>query len=248
MRITKYVLMSFVTVGLIACDEGSEKPQSISKEEAAVIMASSISMNSFGVASVLDESAGVSAEFAGNGAKVENCGVLQNISLSGSSPVDAVVKFSYDFSYKFQLNCDEEENPNWVTVNLSYSGMFDGPQLASEHTGASELQVDGLGSDHPNFLVDGYFNRSGSIETKGDEPKSVEGSVEILIDGVTIDKENHDLIEGTLTVDISGTVEGKGDYSYSGVLTFDGSSTANLKIGRTQFAINLTTGTVEGSD
>ena len=237
-------MMTIMATGIVACDDESEKPQSITTEEAATIMATSVASNSYGVMSVLNQSAEVTADASGSaGGKVQaTCGVLQNVSLSGSSPIDAVIKFSYDFSYKFQLDCDDQEMPTAMNVNLSYSSSFDGPNLTSELTGNGELLVAGLGNDQESFLVDGYFKRSGSIDTKGEEPKSISGTIEITIVDVSINKETHEIMDGILTVDINGTVEGKGDFKYAGVVTFDGTSTANLRLGNANFDLSLTTG------
>jgi hypothetical protein len=68
--------------------------------------------------------------------------------------------------------------------------------------------------------------------------------VGITINNVLVSKEDHSLLDGTLLVEIEGTVAGKGDYLYTGTLTFNGTSTADLKIGQTHFDLNLMNGTV----
>lgn len=231
----------------MACDDDSEEPQAITTEEAAEIMATSVASNSSGVASVFDQSAEVTSDAVGSssGGRIQECGFSQNLSLSGASPIGSAIQFSYDFSYKFLLACNGDDVPTSMKVNLSYSGTFDGPQLTTEHTGTSELTVEGLEAEMNNFTMNGYYKRSGSFEWKGDELKAGSGTVDIAVDGVEVVKETHKAASGTVTVDIEGTIAGKGTYSYKGTVTFDGSTTATLNVKGTKFAVNLTTGVVE---
>ncbi|NJM26509.1 MAG: hypothetical protein HC859_14560 [Bacteroidia bacterium] len=248
MKIINRILLSTILTGaVVACDDDSEKPQAITTEEAAEIMATSVASNSSGVASVFDQSAEVTSDAVGSssGGRIQECGFSQNLSLSGASPIGSVVQFSYDFSYKFLLACNGDDVPTSMKVNLSYSGMFDGPQLTTEHTGTSELTVEGLEAEADNFSMNGYYKRSGSFEWKDDEPKSGSGSVDVTVDDVAVEKATHKLASGTVTVNIEGTVAGKGSYSYTGTVTFDGTATATLNVKGTKFAVNLTTGVVE---
>src|SRR6185295_17500097 len=99
-----------------------------------------------------------------------------------------------DFSYRFRLNCTTDEAPESITVSLSYNGAFDGPKLAVEHSGLSELEVKGLAKAETNFLMNGFYKRNGSFEIKEGEKKSGSGNIEITITDVVVSKETHKIV------------------------------------------------------
>lgn len=245
MKIKKVMLSLLMVSAFVACEDDSEKPQAITSEEAAAIMSASLASNSSGVSSVARQSAEVTTNAVdeNSGGRTQACGFTQNISLSGSSPVGAAIQFSYDFSYKFLLSCSEDA-PESMSVNLSYSGDFDGPRLTSEYSGTSEVDVTGLGPEEANFMINGFYKRSASFTTKSEEAKSGSGSVDITIDEIVVDKETHHIISGTATILIEGTISGKGTYKYNATVTFNADMDAELNIKGKKFNINLETGAV----
>jgi hypothetical protein len=229
----------------VACQDDDEPSNSITSEEAAVIISSSLASNSSGVSFVSGKAADVTEDLLANnsGGRVAACGLSQNIDLSGSSPDGATTSYSYDFSYKFKLNCNTESEPSDVSVELSYSGAFDAPKLAAEHSGISELEVTGLEEATTDFLLDGLFKRSGSFENK-EAVKSGSSSLEITLKDVTIDKQSHQIISGTGTYVITGAVPDKGDFNYTGDITFQGADAAELSVNGDKFTTNLKNGEV----
>jgi autotransporter translocation and assembly factor TamB len=246
MKMNKVLLSLLLVTAFAACEDDSEKPQAISSEEAAAIMSASLASNSSGVSSVAKQSSEVTADAVdqNSGGRTQACGFSQNVSLSGSSPLGAAIQFSYDFSYKFLLSCSEE-TPESMSVDLSYSGDFDGPKLSSEYSGTSEVDVTGLSQEEASFMINGFYKRSGSFSTKGDEIKSGSGSVNITIDEIAVDKDTHKIVSGTATLVIEGTISGKGTYKYNGTVTFNADMDAELNIKGKKFSVNLETGATE---
>jgi len=224
----------------VACQDDDEPANSITSEEAAVIISSSLASNTSGVSFVSGKAAGVTEDLLEDnaGGRVAACGVSQNLDLSGASPDGATITYSYDFSYKFKLNCNTESEPSAVSVDLSYSGEFDTPKLAAEHTGIAELDVTGLEEASTGFLLNGLFKRSGSFENK-ELVKSGNSTVEIILTNVTINKDTHQILSGTGTFVINGNVPEKGEFKYTGSIIFQGADTAELNVNGDKFASNL---------
>lgn len=229
----------------VACQDDEEPANSITSEEAAVIVSSSLAANSSGVSFVSGKTADVTEDLLADnaGGRVAACGLSQNLDLSGSSPDGATTTYSYDFSYKFKLNCNSESMPSAVSVNLSYSGAFDAPKLSAEHSGIAELGVSGLEETVADFLLNGLYKRSGSFEDKA-AVKSGSSSVEITLKDVAINKQTHQIISGSGTYVISGTVPDKGAFNYTGDITFLGADTAELNVKGDKFTTNLKNGEV----
>lgn len=239
-----FLILLFVTIGM-SCQEDNEPANSITPEEAAVIISTSLASNTSGVSFVSGKSADVTSGLLADnaGGRVAACGLSQNIDLSGSSPAGGATSYSYDFSYKFVLNCNAESQPSDVSVNLSYSGSFDMPRLAAEHSGIAELAVTGLEETATDFLLNGMYKRSGSFENR-EQLKSGSSSVEFTLRDVTIDKQTHKIVSGTGTYSISGNVPDKGDFAYNGTIDFQGADLAELDIKGARFISNLKNGEV----
>jgi hypothetical protein len=229
----------------VACQDDDEPANSITTEEAAIIISSSLASNTSGVSFVSNKSANVTEDLLADNAagRIAACGLSQNLDLSGASPDGATTTYSYDFSYKFKLNCNTESLPSDVSVNLSYSGMFDAPKLAAEHSGIAELTVSGLEEAVTEFLLNGLYKRSGSFENKVDV-KSGNSSVEITLKDVVINKQTHQIISGTGTYLLSGSVPEKGDFNFSGEIAFQGADAAEVNVKGEKFSSNLKNGEV----
>lgn len=229
----------------VACQDDDEPANSITSEEAAVIISSSLASNTSGVSFVSGKAADVTEDLLENnsGGRVAACGLSQNLDLSGSSPDGATSTYSYDFSYKFKLNCNTESEASDVSVDLSYSGEFDGPKLAAGHSGIAELDLTGLEEAAADFLLNGLYKRSGTFENK-ELVKSGNGSVEITLEDVAIDKQTHQIISGTGAFTVSGNIPDKGDFSYTGDITFEGADGAAVNVNGDKFAANLKNGEV----
>jgi hypothetical protein len=128
--------------------------------------------------------------------------------------------------------------PSEVSVNLSYSGEFDAPKVAADHSGVAELDITGVEAAQEEFLLNGLFKRSGSFENK-EQAQSANSNVEITLNDVTIKKGTHQIQAGTGTFVITGSVPSKGDFNYSGSITFLGADSAELAVNGTTFTANL---------
>lgn len=224
----------------VACQDDDEPANSITSEEAAVIISSSLAANTSGLSFVSSKSADVTEDLLedNSGGRVATCGLSQNLDLSGESPDGAAITYNYDFSYKFKLNCNTESEPSEVSVNLSYSGEFDAPKVAAEHSGIAELDVTGLDAVTEEFLLNGLFKRSGSFENK-ELVQTANSSVEITLTDLTIDKVTHQILSGTGTFVLTGDVPSKGNFNYSGDITFLGADSAELNVNGDKFTANL---------
>ncbi|HPH46064.1 MAG TPA: hypothetical protein PLJ60_02635 [Chryseolinea sp.] len=245
MKKSIWLFLSAITVFVSCKDEAVDSPNAISSEEAAIMAGSSFASNSSGVSLVSKESANKSEDILEDNAngRVATCGVSQTIDLSANSPIGGIITWSYDFNYKFRLNC-KDEAPDNITVSLSYNGAFDGPKLMFEHSGLSEIALTALDASSENFMLDGTYKRSGSFEIKEGEVKSGSSSITITLNDVAVDKSTHKIVSGSSTFLLTGSVSGKGTFKYDGTVEFNDGDTAILKIKSDIFLLNLNDGSV----
>jgi hypothetical protein len=235
-----------MATAFVACnDDDKEQPQAITTEEAAVMASSSLASNSSGVAFASKQSADGAQDVmdSNESGRIAACGVSQNVDLSGSSPQGSIIIWSYDFSYKFRLNCTQDD-PKSISVDLSYNGSYDGPRASFEHSGVSQVEVTGLADADADFILDGSYKRSGSFSLKEGDKKAGSSSVDYTLTTIHVDKDSHDIVSGTSKFVLKGTVTGKGDFTYEGNVTFQGNDKAELQIKGETYIVNLVSGDV----
>lgn len=241
------IAMSFVVA--TACNEDSDPvtaSSSISTEEAAEMVAISLAKDASGMTEVVADAASTAdnAMEEVSGGRSNSCGYSKNINLSKSNPAGTLITYSYEYNYSYQMECSSEETPMSLLSSVSYSGWFDAPRLASQQTGLGDLSVSALDST-TIYLVNGSYTSSGEFQSKIGNKNSHTGSVEILIDEVTVDKSSKEIASGTASVSVKGEVPGKGGYSFSGSIVFNGKGNASLTIDGETYTIDTESGEVE---
>jgi hypothetical protein len=238
------IKLSFIAILLlsaVACKKTGNSPNitgNVSNAEAADMVASSISLNSSGVASLsddatLDASVIVTAHLA--------CGTTKTDSISRQSTAGAAITYSYKLKYTRTLNCNNNV-PDNLSSSLIYSGSYSGPHLASSNSGSSVFTVAGLSPTATNFVINGEYKRNGSFKSKIDTTNAGNSNVDIVISALTVKKPDRTIASGTATISVTGDVPKKGNFSYTGTLVFNGDGTATLTLNGTVYVINLING------
>jgi hypothetical protein len=132
-------------------------------------------------------------------------------------------------------------------VNTSYDGQFDAPRLASQHSGTGNLTITALNESATSYIINGDYNRSGAFQSKIRNKNSSTSTVDFSIDDVTVDKTNQKILSGTASATITGSVTGKGSFTYTATVLFEGNGTAKVTINGTVYIVDLTTGTTEAA-
>jgi len=243
---TSFILLSLLIA--TACNDDSETTSStaVSNDEAAEIVASSISEDASGLTVVVTDAAVASDEAMEeeSGGRTAACGYSETISISKTSPAGSLITYSYNYDYYYLMTCSSEGVPLSIAANASYTGEFDAPRLASQHSGTSDLSVNQLDSSEV-YLVDGAYTRSGEFQSKIQNQNSHTSDVVITIDSVTVDKVNKQITSGTASFSIVGEVPGKGGFSISGTIVFNGAGNATISIAGESYTVDLESGDVD---
>jgi len=229
-------------LGAVACKKSNNTNPSngnVSNQEAADMVAGSISLNSNGVANL---AADASFDAAVISETPNACGTIKSDSISRHSPAGAMYSYSYNVKYKFVVNCNSNNVPDSLSSTLTYSGSFSGPNLSSSNSGSSVFDVNGLLPAAKNFVINGEFKRAGSFSSKIDTSNHGNSNIDIVINSLTLTKPNRKIVSGNAAISITGDVPRKGSFTYTGTLVFNGNGTATLTLNGTVYLINLETG------
>jgi len=241
MKKIKLSLVAMLLIGAVACKKsnGTLPPVSnVTNDEAADMVAGSLSLNSNGVASL-------SADASLNAAVIINtpgaCGTIRSDSISRQSKPGDPVTYNYNLKYSFTVNCDGGR-PDSLLSTLTYSGSFSGPNLSSSNSGSSVFMVNGLLPRFTDFVINGEFKRAGSFSSKIDTAHHGNSNIDIVINSLTVEKSSRTIVSGNAAISITGDVPKKGSFTYTGTLVFNGNGTATLTLNGTVYIINLESG------
>jgi hypothetical protein len=242
MKNVKFYVLVLLLAAAVSCkkdDNGSVKIKgNVSNDEAADMVAASMSSNFNGVA-------GVSGDVTVSAQAFVNvhlaCGATKSDSVSRSYN-GSQVSYNYKLKYSYTLNCNSNNVPDNLSSNLTYSGSYDGPSIASSNSGSSSFTVAGLASAATNFSISGEYKRDGSFKSKVDTTNAGSSHIDINVKSLVLTKPNRKIASGSATFTITGNVPKKGDFSFTGSIVFNGDGTANLTVNGTVYIVNLETG------
>ena len=229
-------------LGAVACkktDNSASLTGNVSNSDAAEMAATSISLNSGGVAGVSDDATSDATHFITD-LHLE-CGATKADSFSRANTVLPYV-YSYKLKYSYTLNCNTAHQPYNITVSVVFGGFFSGPHLSTTSSGSTVFTIAGLTPTAPNFVIHGEYKRAGSFKSKVDTTNAGNSNVDIVLTSLTVTKPGRTIAGGSATITITGEVPKKGSFSYTGTLKFNGDGTATLTLNGVIYTINLATG------
>lgn len=235
-------LMSMAVVLLTySCKDNSDS-SSISTDDAAEMISMSMSSDAMGATSFISGSVDASANASDNGmlkAKATTV-ISKDTTISYASNSNALITYSMNANMSYQFSVDAQNQVTNSTVTYDYNGNFDAPRLSSVHTGSGNLSLTGIDTDI--CMVNGLFKRTSDVQTKGVNAKETNSETTIVLTDIQVNKSTEQILSGTATVSITGSLASKGDFSYSGTITFNGAGLATLVLGSKSYSVNLETG------
>ncbi|MBW4890708.1 hypothetical protein KXQ82_13330 [Mucilaginibacter sp. HMF5004] len=234
-KVPAFILL--LAVGACSKTNNDVVDTSVTTDDAATIMASSMSSNSGGMVSAsADVTVNAQLTFNAN----PGCGGTKTYQFSRQSPQGASISYSYAFSYTHTLNC-VNNLPDNVSSTATSTGSFDGPSLSSNDSGTSTFTVGGLASAATAYNLSGSYKRAGSFAKKTGNMNQGNSSVDITVSSLVIPKASGTIASGNATFNLSGS-SNKGSFNFSGTVTFTGNNQANLVVNGTAYVVNLLNG------
>lgn len=242
MKNVKFYVLILLLAAAVSCKKDGgvslKGKANVSTDEAADMVAASVSSNFNGVAGVSGDVSVSAQVFAGAHLA---CGTVKSDSVSRSFN-GSHVSYSYKLKYSYTVNCNADNVPDNLSSNLSYSGWYNGPHISSTNSGSSSFTVAGLTSSATSFAINGQYKRDGSFKSKVDTTNAGSNSIDITVQSLVVTKLNHKIASGSASFTITGNVPKKGNFSYVGTIVFNGDGTAKLTVNGTIYIVDLETG------
>jgi hypothetical protein len=230
--------MALLLVSFMACQKSNDLSANVTNEEAADMVAGSISYSSNGVGNISDD-----ASFTASSptSKHLTCGSTVTDTVARHSTV-APNPYSYKLIYSYTLTCNANNLPDNLKGNLTYSGFFGSPNISFTNTGSATFVVAGLTPTALNYVINGEYKSTGTFKSKIDTTNTGTANIDVVISNLTLTKPARLIKSGTTTVTVTGTVPKKGNFNFIGNLVFNGDGTATLTLATSVYTINLITG------
>lgn len=233
-------------LGLLAAacndDDDNKNTAKLTSQEQAEMVASSMGQSGF--AGSAEQSAGYADDATASGRQQE-CGYTNEGDFNLGATLGQI-SFSLDYTYNVALNCDDNEEPESFTASFDYDGSYNGPRFESDYSGSGDLTITSLSQDDDQFELNGSYDRAGSFKTKVDGEVQEEGQHSLDIDAhaVMVSKESHKITSGSADVSASGSIEGRGSYSFDADVTFNSNGTATIKVAGDTYTLTFSSNTV----
>jgi len=233
------------TMVMVSSCKDQVATNAISTDDAAQMISMSLATNSMGATSIIQTSVSTgnsSSSIAPQKVKSVNSDFVISVdtTFSVSSKPGAIISYSFSANYGYELTFNTQLQLTNASENYTYTGSYDAPLIASTHTGSGVFSFTNMTSGI--WTVNGTFKRISDDVFKGIQAKTSHSETNLNLTNILVDRSSSTIQSGTATVTITGTLPNKGDFSYTGTITFNGANTATLVINGTSFTVNLITG------
>lgn len=249
MKTTIKILFFFLLTGLIITGCKKDDDNSLSEEALADEVADEI-------AGLLGSgNSGLTAEFAdvaeiaeenlpdtSNTMKSDTLSVVDT-TIVRTNPPGTVITYNYTYQMQYGYLFDGGKLTGFF-YDGDADGNFDAPRIASSTSSVNDWLLENFEIGTSYYILNGTTSITSSTESKVRNKVKIKSNSQITVSNVKIDKSTLQILEGSLNLNITGTVDDQ-NFSYNVTIVFKGDGKAELTINGNTYIINLSTGEIE---
>ena len=221
-----------------SCEKDDDNNTIILNDEAAEIIANSLSTSSYGFASQIEDAAELADSIYEE--KKEAVKNLKSVNADSTftitSPPDSRVTYEYTVSYSYgiQMNGIQPE----FFFNFTTNGEYTAQRITSSNQSQGELIVSNLTAGSNNYLLNGSCSRTGSQTVTIEVQREFSSTINFNMEDISIDKTTFEMLGGSAEVSITGT-SNSASFDMQGSIVFNGNKSATLTINGVVYEIDL---------
>lgn len=240
MKNFKILSFLFLVFMAFSCSDSEDNPlvepeQSITEEEAIDLVESSIAEETAGLTKSSYDYTKSYEEGIAQNIQCENT-IQDNFSYTNNG---AFAEVNYNFMWEYTISCNALSVPQSALLNVSGSGIYTTPRIASDDSSSLSAQLSGLQPTSSNIIYNGTYERSGIQQvTTNQVSKTITTEFNAAISDLTVKKSDYSVSSGSGTFTLSGSNDGE-SFSFEGSITFNGDGTATIVINGNEYAIDI---------
>lgn len=226
----------------VCCSDDDKNTLTLSHEEVAEMVATTLAESTSGLTAVTDTSARVTTAVLHDG---DYCGFTEKKNFNATSHPDANHFYDYDYAYTFLVNCTGTL-PQTMSAKLTFTGEYDSKRIASQHTGTGDLVITGLDAAAANYLFNGKYESDGTYESRISDRSEGSNVIIVNVKDLTVRKTDHHILSGSATVTITGHLADNRPYGANATVAFNGDNTCIITVRDFRYSCDLITGYIKG--
>lgn len=245
MKTTIKILFFFLLTGLIITGCKKDNNDAMSEEEiveeVADDIAALIGSGNSGLSAEIVEIAELSEENMPESYKSDTLLVVDT-TITRTNPSGTLI--TYQYTYQMQYGYIFEDAKLRFFYNGDADGNFNAPRIASSGSRSSDWTIEGYEVSSTYYTLNGTTSGTSDTESKVRNKVKISSASQISVKNVKIDKSTLQILEGSLYLNITGTVDDQ-DFSYNVTIIYSGNGKAELTINGNTYIINISTGEIE---
>ncbi|QLG45374.1 hypothetical protein [Costertonia aggregata] len=234
------ILLGIAVTVFFSCDREENNfgdAVQVTEEEALELVQTSLTSDAYGMNVQAEDALALNN---GDTSKIKyECGVLNSKSMERSSAINAPVSFTHSIEYLFTLVCEEGQSKAFA-IEFDGNGTYSSPRLQSDDTISYQAVLGNIVSSEGPYVYNSSFVREGTQTTRiASRTKNFDSTLSIESNAVAIDKDTRELLGGSATFSLQGTLGSGETFSYAGTITFKGNGAATININGNTYNVQI---------
>lgn len=146
---------------------------------------------------------------------------------------------SYTVNWDYIINCNGFSIPQNMNMSMTTSGSSSTPRINSSSSSSISLTLTGLDFVSMQVVVNGTASFTGTQTSRVRNQNSFTSTLSFNLSNLTFDKVSKELLSGSATISMTGSVTDGDSYTFSGNVVFNGGGAATVTINGNTYSIDI---------
>ncbi|MCF6366172.1 MAG: hypothetical protein L3J35_08220 [Bacteroidales bacterium] len=240
----KYLAIIIIGASFYGCNKNDKTElDNVSSDEAAEIIAASLSSDNGGTTAQFEDAAKLSEEI--NSTQKGIAEEVFDTTFIVSNREGARITFEYTIHYEYGITYNADSGQFQFYANFDTDGTLESPRVSMIDNSYGTLTLTGLEQSDDFYTISGSASRQGSQTTKTNDGKTVKSTIDLNFDSIKINKTDYSIDSGNGEVTITGKTSEGNDFSFTGTLVYKSDGTIILTVNGEEYIINTASGEIE---
>jgi hypothetical protein len=142
-------------------------------------------------------------------------------------------------NWDYIINCNGLSIPQNMNMSMTTSGSSSTPRINSTSSSTVSLTLTGLEFSATQIVVNGTASFSVSQTSRVRNQNTFTSNLSFNLSNLTFDKASQELLSGSATISMTGSVTDGDSYTFTGNVVFNGGGAATVTINGNSYTIDV---------